>query len=1299
MQAPKIDDRTYEQIVAQAAALAEQFTRRARPTSAALVGRVLDGDLADPTSGRVYPRGLLIDPAAAQQISQIPGLSAADVVGWRDGGPVAVAATADALVGRVLAQDVADPADPALVIARCGALVDGDLARRIGTAVGAGQVQVQSWPSSQASDLGGALIRMFGRFAEQIVARLNQVPEKNFLAFLNLIGASILPPQPARVPLTFQLAASSPVDTLVPTGTQVAAPPSDGEAEEVVFETERDLVVTRSHLAEAYVREFVGTSNQDLYRRVTAQVAGEVDESFLVFSGEQQIEHALYLACASLLNMPDPADVEIKIDSPDAARLASLLIGWAYQDGDGWRSLPAEAGAPPASGSGVWPIRLKGVPPLSAGQVNGIAGGWLRARLEMPLAPAREAIPLDGMAVGVAAPRDLDLPVYPFGADGLATYFYLSGKDAFGRPYPVVALDLAFSVPGQADDLELRWEINTQDDTWVELGRSGPGRASSRTAGHAFVDETEGFTKRGQVRFQLPPDGSWQISQHQQRFGRWLRVTARGKYTRAPAIASVIAGEAQDLPRIEQVSLGFPGDSPPLPPDQGFTNTLPLDLSKDFWPFGPEPRFNDTFYLAYDIAVGQGYAQAGDRLALNISLRSPGSAAGSPELVWEFWDGAGWQELGCSRSSGQEQKGDVKTYAFKDATNALTKRAAPAITFSLPAQAAPTTVNGQIGYWLRARLVSGNYGVAASYTSKKIPISNTELTVYELVEASFNPPIVQSLSFTVSRSAAIALSACLSYNDFHYADHTAANNAPGVLFAPFQPTIDRDPAFYLGFDQPFDQRVVTLYAQVSPPDPHDVTRAAIEAATTNSAPQVAWEYATGPGDAWAPLDAIDETNTFANCGLIQLVGPPDFASRMLFGQRLYWLRARWHEGQFAVRPRLQQLLINTTWASQATTIQNEILGSGNGNPAQTFRLAQAPVLSGARVEVREPQLPSADEQSAIERLEGQDAIGISLDAAGQPEEIWVRWHAVPDFHGSGPRDRHYTLDQISGEIRFGDGQYGLIPPVGQNNIRAARYRSGGGAQGNRPAGTVVQLKSSVPYVDSVTNRESAFGGAPRQSLESVKRYGTRQLRHGGRVVTAEDLEDLAYAASSDVARAHAIAPRFRPLDLWLDPQTAPAAGTCQEINDAGVMGLILVPQSDSPRPTPSVGLLEQVKAFILARCPATADLWVAGPDWIEVTVRVTIVPTSLALADTIGGRVALALERFLHPLLGGPRGDGWAFGRVPYRSDLYALIEGIAGVDHIRDLRVDKQSESDVSPQRALIFSGRHQVRLALRPQ
>ena len=66
----------------------------------------------------------------------------------------------------------------------------------------AGQFSGWQPPSGGQPDPGLALIGVFGRFAELLIERLNRAPDKNYLAFLNLIGASPLPPRAARVPLT-----------------------------------------------------------------------------------------------------------------------------------------------------------------------------------------------------------------------------------------------------------------------------------------------------------------------------------------------------------------------------------------------------------------------------------------------------------------------------------------------------------------------------------------------------------------------------------------------------------------------------------------------------------------------------------------------------------------------------------------------------------------------------------------------------------------------------------------------------------------------------------------------------------------------------------------------------------------------------------------------------------------------------------------------------------------------------------------------------------------------------------------
>ena len=217
--------------------------------------------------------------------------------------------------------------------------------------------RVSGWrrEATGESEAGSTLIRIFARFCELVVERLNQAPERNELAFLNLIGITQRPPRPARVPLTFTLASGSSVDALVPAGTLVGAPPRPGDKDDVVFETERDLVVTRAVLR----RVVVSDTETDTYTDRTAEATGQVDLPFPAFAGDRVTPHHLYLGLAPA---PGPHDVVIELLSPESWPWLSWPIVWEYWDGQDWtranelatvgvRSLASDTG--PAADAGA----------------------------------------------------------------------------------------------------------------------------------------------------------------------------------------------------------------------------------------------------------------------------------------------------------------------------------------------------------------------------------------------------------------------------------------------------------------------------------------------------------------------------------------------------------------------------------------------------------------------------------------------------------------------------------------------------------------------------------------------------------------------------------------------------------------------------------------------------------------------------------------------------------------------------------------------------------------------------------
>ena len=105
------------------------------------------------------------------------------------------------------------------------------------------------WTDLNESDPGITLVQLFAWLSEMIIWRLNRVPEKNFMKFLELIGIQPDPPAPAHAELTFKLSSKDLLDAkLIPQGTRVALTEQvDGKP--VIFETDDNLYAVGAELA------------------------------------------------------------------------------------------------------------------------------------------------------------------------------------------------------------------------------------------------------------------------------------------------------------------------------------------------------------------------------------------------------------------------------------------------------------------------------------------------------------------------------------------------------------------------------------------------------------------------------------------------------------------------------------------------------------------------------------------------------------------------------------------------------------------------------------------------------------------------------------------------------------------------------------------------------------------------------------------------------------------------------------------------------------------------------------------
>jgi len=589
------------------------------------------------------------------------------------------------------------------------------------------------------------------------------------------------------------------------------------------------------------------------------------------------------------------------------------------------------------------------------------------------------------------------------------------------------------------------------------------------------------------------------------------------------------------------------------------------------------------------------------------------------------------------------------------------------------------------------RIVSGDYGRDVQYQK------NEDTGALTATPSTLAPPSIRSIKmdYVVKKEA---VPRAVRYNDMQYAELMT-----GALFRPFVPVGpgSAPPALYFGFN--LDAAAIKTSNNgavgVTVPRPEHIRHSprlpvsayvVLESRTSQRrevavADQTAsiWEYWDGFG--WKQFTVADGTQGIRKTGLLQFLLPGDFAQSNEFGKQRYWLRMRVGEDN-ALLP-IRAILLNTMTTVQGSTVVNEILGASNGEPNQKFQTTQPSILIGQKLEVREPTLPAPREQDQLRRhaADGQNPILPTNETPGKTE-YWVTWREVPNFYGSSSRDRHYVVDRQKDEVLFGDGIYGLIPPVLPGNIRMTRYRSGGGIAGNQPAKEIKQLVSAVPYIQKVVNWTAASGGSDAEPAEATLERGPRLLRHRGRAVTSEDFEDLALLASREVARAKCV-PQF---DLVAHPNA--------ERRKPGFISVVVVPRSEDPKPVPSSDLLDRVYTFLETRRLATTELVVVGPEYVRIDVDADIVVDSLNHVSDVERTVTQAIRRYLHPIHGGPNNSGWDFGRLPQRFDLYVLIERIAGVSHIRNLHMTTVADRSGAEktEHFLICCGQHRVTMTL---
>lgn len=234
------------------------------------------------------------------------------------------------------------------------------------------------WTDHNVSDPGVTLIETFAHMTDVLLYRLNRVPDRLYIKFLELIGLTLFPATPARTLVTFSLSAPAQATLTIPAGTRTATLRSETQ-DPVVFSTTEDLAIVACSLAGiatlgAPAFETAPAGPLDRSERLAMRVAFEAfatqpqpGDTLLVRLTEAVPRCAVRLQFRCTLN-----GVGVDPDDPPLA--------WEAYDGTEWHR--CVVGSDTTGGLNRDGIVIVHVPIAhTAAVIDGVRGGWLRARV------------------------------------------------------------------------------------------------------------------------------------------------------------------------------------------------------------------------------------------------------------------------------------------------------------------------------------------------------------------------------------------------------------------------------------------------------------------------------------------------------------------------------------------------------------------------------------------------------------------------------------------------------------------------------------------------------------------------------------------------------------------------------------------------------------------------------------------------------------------------------------------------------------------------------------------------------
>ncbi|MCP4804071.1 MAG: hypothetical protein GY913_34340 [Proteobacteria bacterium] len=1105
------------------------------------------------------------------------------------------------------------------------------------------------WTNLNDADPGMTLVQLFAWMTEMTIYRLNRVPDKTYIHFLNFIGEERRPALPAVAPVTFLMRADRPVE--VPAFTRVATrqredkPALDyltAEGITVHDATIRRLMAVRGGQRPA-VRELPFQYLEGHSTALTlASGAGipifDIDPT--AFGPDAYTPHQFLYVGHDDFRLMDFTPVEgqevghLRIRRTGGSDPLSIVnfFRWEYPTADGWRQVGTDREAKDQLGMPEFSLltAMPGIDTLEQfgvdehafplpGSVNE-QKWWIRGRLDYEawLAARMEGLP-DPDNPGARDPGDLEITWHD-DRGGQVRPLNNWNVRAAGRSLEFFLQDL----PPMRGGWSIRFAMV---DRSLAAGRNG------------YFPKYRWYYRRGDA-WELIPDEQLRVE------GTEIIVTgpltdmaSDGYNLRAERIQTVfLRGFIQDLEL--ELSWVRPVELHMLAGDAPNRATV---LASDEAPWSPwqlnaavQPTIGRKWFIGSDLFENRRKAEI--LVEVEVAFEMNGEPVAEPVKDYKL------QMTYRAEDNWRVVHDKKKTYAgFTFGTidkEGAKKPGRRRVRFVIdPGEQLKGLARHTIGdletTWLRLELIKSNLTGKddEKNTHPVVPrIYKVSLGVNKtLGEGTYEQPLPHPLMAQVDhREHNRRLTRCVTQ-----AGGRLSETHPYFAFVD---TSEDGLALYLQFDKPLprgERHAVHFRCRGESFLPEGVG--------------VDWELLERRQHgrtAWRRLvSSRNEDEDGGRVYKMEGTGELEFALPDIpaVPDDGFWLRARVSlpQGltaeQLPALPPITHIMLNTVPAVNLVNVLSERF-SGLGVPNQVLELREHPIYVH----------PGERDQQVFPRPELFPDLAVTVEYPDGTREPWYR---VEDLLTAAKDDPVYTVDPVDGTLHFGNGIRGRMLPVGTNNIVLDVYRKVPGEVGNVGAGEVTVCDGFADRV-KVVNLLPAVGGRDAETIDEIIRRAPSLLTSRDRAVTQQDFEIIAMEASGEIARAA-------------------CAGS---MGRDGTVQVVILPHRRegelTPDPFLSSGLRDHVERYLSRRCLINIEPRVRLATFLPIDVSVTLRLRPNANQLVVREDAEWWVGSFLDPYEGGIDQEGWPFRGTLYAQDFARMVSDIPEVRHVVDVQI-----------------------------